>query len=950
MIAAEDEGAFAKTMEHLHRECGPEDARAVGRVLRQGLVAREPASADFPEYGGDEGRTPYVPSRRLDVELAIQRDRLAAADAKAADAVRLVGTLNAAMLRGDDDDIERLFAEHRARFGVSLMVALKAISLRNSKRSGEYRLPDDAPVLEPFRIPVRQVTTGAFDGTSGSDRNYVTGRRSFVHFVERNRLDHGDAAIVTDLLTPLKTSRFGLAHRLHAYSRRSILDVVAFLFRARAILDLDDRLEDAALVDEIIPDEVRSAWETTFVDVGADQLQAVVGTPDQFCDLSLFSHLPAWSEYPALFAYRLRVEKAVGARLDGLAILAPKSASLLVKPKETVAELLTEPALIGVPTDARVPVGGFHRTIALVASVEAGGLAVPNGEHLSRLLDRTIDVALLLSVGELDAFLPPRPDDLLYEYMRCALLNDAEGGPSRNHAVRRALQRIVDTSHDGDIVRFVTAVDSADGHVARHFFNLCSETFLTSLYKLYPDADGVMEAQTRLLEWWGANEEDGDAVAKARSHRLLIRLRKVRGSIDETRIYVDPLRMIEWIQEKLEDDLRSLAPLADEILADASTALNLRDPVGNAVKPRLRLLKLLDRCYAEFCNNKIHGVASYIGRRIRHGALHGHLSLEMQPTIERIVGEFRTLAPEFADFLKQWARDFDESVQEFARSRVHVRSRERPRGLIVAEIDEPEKATTATAVISAVAAALRDKPQTTHWFALILDYCWLFFEVDLKRARSAIEELRRAFVIGVDEHMTGRPDLDTRITESIRELNAALGGRFEMARSWLTRPTNFSPSASVGLLIDAVLDEVNQRHPCNPDVDLSRAGEIDLIGRGFHFFYDALYILVVNAAKYGRPGGRLSVGVESSISEDERHILLSVTIGSQFASGERDRRILDIDAAMTAEVGDAMNRDGQTGLRKLKGLVEESDEITHLSAMHRDDAVEFTIRMRFLRS
>ena len=937
-------------MENLHRECGAEDATAVGRVLRRGLVSREGILSDFPETAADDLRSPYVQSRRLDVELGAQRERLYGEVDKLVQAIALVGKLNSSLLIRDSLAIERLFADYRSRFGTSLLVAMKAISLRNASEGTRLPPLDDAPALDPFLKPQRQVVTGAFEATTNNDRDYLRARRSFVRFVEKNRLDYGDAAIVTDMLSPLKRYRFDMAHRLHAYSRRGLLDLTAFLFRARAILASEGRLDQAALIEDTIPSEVHRVWASTFRELGADALQDLIGRKDQFHDLALFSHLPAWSEFPDLFDYRIRMERAVGARLDDSSTAVARAASTLIAPVSDVRQLLAEPVLVGLAPALNVPVGGFHRTIGLISSVEAGQLAAPSGQELSDLLDRTINVAYLLSIGEIESFVSPRPDDTLYEYMRAVLLNDAEEGPARNHSLRRALQRLLEDRHGGDIVAFLNSVNSPEGHVAQHFFNLCSEVFLTSLYRLYPDADGVMEAQTRLLEWWGENEDDDDAITRAKSHRLLIRLRKVRGSIEETRIYVDPLRMIEWMQEKLDEDLRALAPLAEEIIADETAIPNLKDPVGNVVRPRLRLLKLLDRAYQEFCTNKIHGVASYIGRRIRHGTLHGHLSLEIRTDVEQIINEFREAAPAFSDFLRRWLADFDAAVLEFARTRVHVKSKETPRGFIIAEIGESEKSSMANAAIQAVATSLRDRPPSAHTFVLILDYCWYFFEVDLKRARAALEDLRRHYVIGVEAHVIGRSDIDGRITDRIRELNTELGRRFDMAKSWLTRPTNFSPSASVGLLIKAVLGEVEQRHPCCAELQLGDAEEIDLIGRGFHFFYDAVSILIVNAAKHGRPGGTLSVRADSSISDDERHIFLSVTVASQFALGERDRRLKEIGKAMVAEVGDAMNRDEGTGLRKLKGLLEEVDEIEDFAWGVVDDTVSFTLNMRFLKS
>ena len=183
-----------------------------------------------------------------------------------------------------------------------------------------------------------------------------------------------------------------------------------------------------------------------------------------------------------------------------------------------------------------------------------------------------------------------------------------------------------------------------------------------------------MEAQAAILEWRGSKKNDQDAANRAKSHRLNLRLRKVRGAIDETRIYVDPLRFLEWMHERHGAELRSLASLVDEILSDPDRSISLNDAVRVAVQPRLRLLDVLNACYEEFCTNKIYGVTSFIGRRIRHGTLHGHLVLEFHPEVQRAIHDFKESAPRFAHFLENWLTQFDAAVKAMATDRIHAKA------------------------------------------------------------------------------------------------------------------------------------------------------------------------------------------------------------------------------------------------------------------------------------
>ena len=99
-------------------------------------------------------------------------------------------------------------------------------------------------------------------------------------------------------------------------------------------------------------------------------------------------------------------------------------------------------------------------------------------------------------------------------------------------------------------------------------------------------------------------------------------------------------------------------------------------------------------------------------------------------------------------------------------------------------------------------------------------------------------------------------------------LNSSVQYRFDGVRSWFTRPTNISPSASVALLCRAVLNEIKTRYPdFEPSIEISGADEVELIGHRFHYFYDAIYVLIDNAAKHGVRNGRLLIEVKSDFEQ-----------------------------------------------------------------------------------
>jgi hypothetical protein len=952
-LSAENEKSAKRAFERLRREAGPADA-AIAFAILQGAPDTHPLPPPpppFPETCQDVDRAPFYAAAPLEIELCAQGLRLARHSDKLIAAIHKVAELNEAILEGDADLAAMLFAQYGEEYGISFMVAQKAISVRHSGGATGDRRSVHSNVIAPFLSPRRQVIAVAFEDSIDGERDYIRVRRTFLNFVTKGQLETCDAAIIADLFAPHRLEGAAPSQRIQAYGRWSALDCTAALYRLRRTLQLADDADGIGLIDAVIPKGVASAWEQAFPTIDVMRLLSRIGIEDQFFDRALFAHIPAWSEYNELFDHRLGIEVAMAERLDGRFPVVMKQAASIVEPRRRIDEMLADgPPRLSLGEIDPASSGGFHRTIALVASLEAGTLQEPDGENLSALLDQTIDVASMFSREELARLLPRKRDDLLYEFLRTAVVNDQEESKVSYHALRRSLQQLVISRFGGDIVKLLEHVDTERHHVSRYLYNLCSEAFLTELYDLFEEADQVTEAHANILEWWGDRANDEDAQLRARSHRLTLRLRKVRGAIEETRIYVDPLRFIAWISETYSGELRTLALQADAILADPDRSTNLKDRVKVAVQPRMKLLALLDRCYEEFCTNKFYGVTSFIGRRIRHGTLHGHLVLEMKPEIEKAISEFRYIAPRFAVFLESWFAKFDAAVQTMAADRVHVRSKEKLRGLIVATIDEAEKSQAANRMIEEVAKSMAERPQLAMSAALIHEYCWLVFESDLNRTREAMEELRREFVINVDDNLVDKADIDRRVSERIRSINSALQQRFEIVRYWFTRPTNQSPSASIGLLFEAVRDEVGQRFPTfKPFIEVTGTSDVDLIGHRFHFFYDALFILVGNAAKHSRSDGTLKVHVASDFS-DERYNYVTVSVTSELACERRELDRAAIEGAMVAEIGDAMMKNKNSGIRKLREMVSDVEEIIGFHRSYEGETVIFTIEMRYAKT
>ncbi len=950
ILAADEPSVSRQAMRRLKKEATSSDLfRAFQFLISSPTAQHVPLAPIFPANIEDCTSAPYLGDSRLEAELAIQKARFGASEQELLRAIFSVKQINEAVFERDGVRVSQLLQKHTDDFGISLFLMRKALSLRHTEFSKEAGLQLGA-AIDPFLSRRRHLLAVAFEDSVDEQLSYIPVRRTFLSHVKNARIARAISPVLQDFLSPYSWPPEQSLAPLEAYSRWGALDSLEFL--ERCLSDHSPRLKDdvAEKIHGVIPESVHRAWIDAFGEISfKDVVDLLQGDPD-LLEYRVFRHSLAWSEVHDVMEYRRRIEMGFGHRLDGLFQEGETDQTLVDSGISKVDHLLPSGALSDLPElpiDTRT-CGTFHRTLALAGALNASGstLEIAGGKDLLRLLDRTMDVSLLLSLPELTKFIPMRSGDKLYEYLRTALRFDAEENRVSDHAYRRATQDIVGQDFGGDIVKFAQYLDDDAPNVAEHLFATCNEYFLTELYLLFEDSSAVIDAQADLLEWYGESREDEDAALRAKSHRLNLRLRKVRGSIDDTRIYVDQLKFQYWAMETIASSLRELASISDAISDPGEATPNLDDPIAAVEDPRAKLFQVLNLAYKEFCTNEFYGVDSYIGRRIRHGTLHGVLVAELKEPVHAIADQFALSAPEFSGFVRLWHTKVEAVVRTFGLELLRIRSSERKAGLIIPTIGDSDKRSTALNMFNSVASALAEDRGAGVAISYIYDFCWLLLEIDLKRLRAAALAAQHELVIRPNQHISGSgSELEAQILDAARHLNTELQQRFEQLVGWLTRPSNVSPSATLSLLFQAVILEVQGRYSgffpkC---VELGETG-IDMFGHRFHTFYDVLFVLVDNAAKHGDRAGEVHFEVQSnSVSPSTSEITMSVT--SVLKSEQEKSSYQAITAAMNSDIGAAMLEDKNSGLRKIRVLVEEVDELSDFIVKFSEDKVTFSVVM-----
>lgn len=697
------------------------------------------------------------------------------------------------------------------------------------------------------------------------------------------------------------------------------------------------------LADQItLPASIQEAF-ASFKGPHLTALMDMVSEEPDLRDYASLRHLTAWRQYDDIAKFKIDIESRLSDRLSGV-FPAKKWPKTHLPLAGATLKQVTDAWLI---PKSDPPAGMLARTLEVLPFlIEPREEEEPNGELLLHILNNTIDISLLTSPEEIKACWKSSKTDHLYNYLRCAILSEADGGGLSKHAYRRALQALVTTHFGGSILKLFKHLDVDHRHVSEHLFSQCSESFLTELYHIFPASEDVINAQIELYEHYGETRKDSSATDIAKAQQLNLRLRRVRGALDDTRLYVDPLKFIQWGLEYLAPSLREFAAVKHLLDTSTPTPVTASADISTSEDNRARLSSLLNIAFKEFCENKFYGIESYIGRRIRHGTLTGMLIDEMSHEVDECIRDCTHRAPSFASYLKLWFQTLSSKVRVLGERSLYVRSKTKPDGIIVSAAEGPEKRNVLQSMERRVLSVLEPNQPVSQAVAVIYEYCWQLVQVDLIRARHLISSVATSSVIDSADHINGLSDGSSDLVmRCSRRLNTALSVRCDTLSSWLTRPSSASPSASLEQIFHVVLEEVRARHPSNaPQPELQGSTGLDVFGHRFHAIYDILYILVDNASRHGAPSGNLRFSASTiSATSEVRTILMSLQ--SDVLPHEMLTAKASIEHALAEPLDDALVTEGRSGIRKIKLIVQDYPEFNNFRVNFHNASVEFSVEM-----
>lgn len=898
--------AFLRLMESAERR----DIAALDDNLRTNpLFAHLTLAPEFPREAPpfvEAGVFVPIPGRGTRVNYIIMRAERCRE--QVCDALRCLDDLNRKIVDGDDIGILTASLNLLEKHGHSLALARKFAFILGylDKETQSWRTAQK--LFASYGAEAHNYGAMALADSIGSDFDYLALKGGFNDYIDCSTEASTSQNLGFVSFHPIVFRDDKIQDSLALHYAVSLTDAVLFMLVHRDLGLLPDACE--------FHPEIERTW--AYIGSNAPDFSAYFKRNNRFSDLQAFRSAPAFLEYDAFRNFRAALQQlfdepeirarevSVPSRYETAFFASISTVGDILPPTSAKCEPLPD-------NFSNETAGILSRSCALAKVAENGGdFSAIDGAEMAALMGATTDIDRLLSTASLRA----ASRTAVEPFTKLVLLTLIRAhSPATRDAFqfKEAFQRYVLSNHGGSVVAFLDAIAVVSAEIVGYFVSLLDETMLSQMPFLVLTSEAVYETRAQILEWHAERTRDETSRDKAKQLRIDRKIAAIRGQINETRLNIDGLRFRQWIEiSKVSDfsgfirqEVLGALPQIDISNKKALAEIRLtahRDPVSRA------LVALMD-CYREFCVNPDFGVASYLGRRIRHGTLRGTL-LDGLPNVDDY-----DLGPSALTQYRQWHEAFANSIGGIT-SRLHFAGKGAPKGaMISSEIDSKEKWDAVLVCLHKI----YDQSQADHGagsIAFIIEqYCWYIFEVELRAVREGIAECRNQFDTLKIRHHAG----DASAIPFERDVNISLSTSFNAVASWFNKPPNISPVAQLSDIVNVVLREAKAESLTYRPQITTAGVELELSGGVYYHVYDALTIIVRNAAQHGSHPGELAI--TAHVEEQTSGSVLHIEVSSQTRAGDTAlAAVARMEKAGLAGPANADIVEGGSGVRKLKKM------------------------------
>ena len=881
----------------------------------------------FPHKPPFTDRIPAPSPKSLDAVIAELCRAVASHSSKLAGCIRSLALCNKAIIQNENESAAELLREHTQKHGWSHAVLRKLVLLRSITK-GELSLVES--LIWQAGLQKNNVVVTSLIHCFAEEQNYLSAKQAVM-----NLPDRGVSNISTRLLArlpfqPICWDEADASLTIQASLNASLLDGVIIakinkhLISANQLSHLEKAMEDLEKSSSL------------------DHVTGMYSEIDFETEYIFLKQNSAWLELDGVRQYRFLVDNFYDA-----------SEALYFSASTECIEQIN--AHISMPSHKSLSQSGTlvkHRWANLakmqkISTVTRSAifnywLYTSDGEitfdrsgllelmATTRDLSRTIPIAAARNAALLSS-------DKIVKLTLFLLLAKRSKNERDEHRLRQVLQSVVLNDYNGSLLEFVGKLNAQHAVIAEYIYDLATEDFIAKLTKITQGISGITSTRALLHNWRAEITGDSHYADRARAILIDHQLNKIRDEIDDNRIYVDASRFSSWIN--------------DEVMLELSSALTTSKVKNKTISTidETIVSSVVEKCYSAFCTNAIFGIASYLGRRIRHGTFKGQLFTGLIKQFE-INKKFDSLFRDqiFLNSWNKWTSEYKLLIESVISNRLHIESRDKPNGFLQPHVNNASKQEIQAAAVKIIIQVYEASRSTDSLDVVLIEYCWRLIDVDLKTIKAELKFLHRS--AKQLESLALLPSaLNSQATilarSLTRELINSIDSRMMAMHTWFQKPLNVSPRAALSLLYAAVIAEVKDEYPeFNPIMHPDDPGEIEIIGGAYHIVYDCLYVVIYNAAKHGDGTVRTVFTPVKTASEKKISIEVSSQIAAQDSPFIVAERVL---AAQASDLNTAHLRDHRSGIAKLRQLDQNCTELTvdFIGVRDRDVVVAFSLNL-----
>lgn len=778
---------------------------------------------------------------------------------------------------------------------------------------------------------IKNVAVASLIHAYSLDKNILTIKRSILNIADRGSINRYTRAISRLSVQPFAASVQDLSSFLSEVKRCSLIDAVILAKFNAHLFNLGDYPALSEIAMALGRSELFEPLVATYEFDNAEN------------EYALFKQSSAWMEYEPIRRYRILIDHYYDASREETAELPPVLAEQLRAwvGETTPHDLISSPPFTkhGYLALAKLELSSSATRSALFNYwlTESEGQIGFEKEDLLKLMGVTRDLARTVPIRAVRTAAKLAKDSLV-RLILLLLLAKRSKNELDSFLLRKLLEETAFKYHNGSLVDLVKFYEKSHPYVAEYIYDIATEDFLAKLTRLAPHRADIPEIRASLHEWMASFTGDEYFLQRARAVRIDHQINRVRNEIDDHRIYVDPSRFASWIEDEMMIELNN---------ALTSTGSGKKGVAVTCDETMLNLV--MTQSYNAFCSNAVFGIASYLGRRIRHGTFHGHLyssvinALQANPKFQPLFNH----AP-FAAKWDAWKETYNKAVQTIISERLHVHAKSKPYGLLTPEIYWPAKQEVLSAAVKVISNSYIETTSISGIDQTMIDYCWRLAELDLvavtRYLRAQQTQLKNdRFLLHVLVPAAAHADM--RLADLFRrELHLSIDRKLAAMFGWFKRPSIVAPIAKMSLLFAATVAEVKDSIPdFDPQTwaDSSKE-EIELVGDFYHLIYDSLAIVVRNAAKYADRSQPLKRNFEIVRDNGKR---LVVELSSSIKSSVDPEAVSAvIEARKQASFMDANMYEDKSGISKLLLLAHNRQEFV----LDQYEVVGNEVRVRFI--